>query len=155
VIFTPEHVQAILEGRKTQTRRICKPGEELYDGCVFGPIPAYRIKWTVGGTYAVQPGRTKPSVARIRILAIRQERLQDISEEDAEAEGCKATHPIISDEFGPQIPDPKPILARMRYAWLWDRINARKGTRWADDPLVWVLTFELVKDGALVERIGA
>jgi hypothetical protein len=78
---------------------------------------------------------------RIQITAIRRERIQDISEEDAKAEGlifepccgwCASTLRLYK---------PNPISA---YALLWDSINRTKGTRWADNPAVWVLTFKVV-----------
>lgn len=120
-----------------------------------------RLKWQVGRDYAVSPGRGKPGVwwqpsvqewcyqtsmhrrmgagycgyfpLRIRITAIRQERLQDISYDDARAEGAP-------DDYYCDCADP-----RLWYANLWSSINARKGTRWQDNPLVWVLQFEVVK----------
>jgi hypothetical protein len=45
-------------------------------------------KWEVGRSYALQPGRGKRAVGRIRITAIRYcERAGEISDEDARAEG--------------------------------------------------------------------
>jgi hypothetical protein len=62
--------QQALDGTKTQTRRTRPP-------CC-----------TVGQPVAVQPGRGKHAVGRIRVTAIRYcERAGDISEEDARAEG--------------------------------------------------------------------
>lgn len=146
----------IIEGRKTQTRRVCKLNEVLigfkpgthYAHCVAIanlvtppgadiPLTKLRLKWQRGRTYAVQPGRGKPAVARIRITDIRQERLQDISEDDARAEGYQPAPTVIAG-----------LVPGMPLAWyeqVWRRINKRKGTRWADNPLVWVLTFEAVR----------
>lgn len=47
----------------------------------------YRTKWQVGKSYAVQPGRGKPAIGRIRITGIRREDVRDISDEDTHAEG--------------------------------------------------------------------
>ncbi len=136
MIFTPEHVRMIAEGRKTQTRRIYKLGDNWTWGGVVGErygcmtihtvMQNGRMKWRVGNTYAVQPGRSKPATMRIRITAIRLERLQDISEEDVLAEGCES------------------VEGRSAYAELWNSINQRKGTRWQDNPYVFVLTFSPV-----------
>lgn len=173
-----KQIDEILSGQKTQTRRVVKPGEFVYqhgnqnpDGIwaidtVFTLIDnpekheyKDRIKWKVGRTYAVVPKRGKPGVwwsdlylgsvshplviekpdaatqayrietgwrpLRIRIVAIRREHLQDITEADAKAEG---------------------VSSKGEYAKLWNRINKRKGTRWSDNPLVWALTFEVVKE---------
>lgn len=88
----------------------------------------------------------------LEITDVRVERLQDISEEDAEAEGIEyAIRPfgdwklipgiwdfegLVND--GEQRCDPPPAI---KYAYLWNSINAKAGTRWADNPWVWVLTF--------------
>lgn len=92
---------------------------------------AGRLKWRVGRTYAVQPGRGQKAVARILITGIRRERVCDISEADVRAEGCVATeqHPIQA------------------FADLWDSIHTKPGTRWEDAVTVWVLEFELVGEG--------
>lgn len=104
--------QAILEGRKTQTRRRVKPGDmwstplsvvvigrdhgRVIDtipsgswpsGSVYAVYNGSRTVYAVGKTYAVQPGRSKPAIARIRITDIRREDVRQISEEDALAEG--------------------------------------------------------------------
>lgn len=68
-----DHIQQIISGEKTQTRR--KSGY-----------------YTVGQTYSIQPGRTKPGIPEGRILITnkREEwRLDEgiISESDAQAEG--------------------------------------------------------------------
>lgn len=172
MIFQSEHIQAIIEGRKTQTRRLVKPG----DFATHFILPDYdtgettiqsvqnheRLKWFWGKDYAVQDGRGKPGVQwcrakkhypaewtaeyidelgwnplRIRLLEIRQERVQDISEADARAEG-----------YPPKVFTPDEALISTGGWWyriLWDRINTRKGTRWDDNPDVWALTFEVTR----------
>ncbi len=140
-------------------------------GRVFSVLVGDRVKWQVGRDYAVVPGWAKPGVwwqsatqewitpgleqhlygagysgyhpLRIRILAIKQERLQDISEADAIAEGCKAIYFSVSGIPSRGNPYPKPIMARDEYARLWEEINGPKS--WTPDVLVWVLSFEVVR----------
>lgn len=77
----------VLNGQKSQTRRLVKPDE------VFNPThqrvihAAKRTVYQVGKTYAVQPNRGKKSVARILLTGLRQETPATISEADALAEG--------------------------------------------------------------------
>lgn len=74
MIFTPEHVRLIVEGRKTQTRRLVKPGEYMWmgiPGAVTGPPPKLNytevcrengsVRFAIEKTYAVQPGRGLPT----------------------------------------------------------------------------------------------
>jgi hypothetical protein len=133
--------ELVLDGTKTQTRRVVKDSEfeQYFHSGMFG-VPKYnddwivrvknpRLKWEVGKYYAVVPKRGKPGIGRIRLTEIRRERLQDITEEDAKAEGCEWDY----------------FTAREDYRLLWESINKRKGTRWEDNPEVWVLTFEVVE----------
>jgi len=81
-------------------------------------------------------------VGRIRITEIRRERLQDISCDDCLAEGIVE----IPNQWG--TPWYKGIggewkASRQAFAELWDIINKKPGTRWADDPPVWVISFTL------------
>ena len=88
--------QDVLAGRKTMTRRTAKPTDRPIPAppvdarvdAVYGPK---MLKWAVGRTYPVQPGRGKRAVGRIRIEEIRYcERAGEISEEDAYAEGFES-----------------------------------------------------------------
>jgi hypothetical protein len=67
----------------------------------------------------------------LEITGVRVERLQDISEEDAEAEGTK--YPA----GGPT------SCYCMGYSWLWESING-KGS-WDKNPWVWVIEFKRIK----------
>jgi hypothetical protein len=127
--------EKVLDGTKSQTRRIVKPGESplyLYsqadvpegaDGKILIVKSAGRTKWQLGLAYAAQPGRTKKAVGHIVIKSIRQERLQDVSGEDVRAEGFRT---------------------REEFHETWNKVHTKRGRRWEDSPLVWVLEFELV-----------
>ena len=78
----------------------------------------------------------------LEITAVRVERLQDISEQQALAEGIS---PLSSgrfhcgyDEEG-EVTSKSPITA---FAWLWNSINGEGG--WAANPWVWVVEFKRV-----------
>ncbi len=128
MIFKDDLCQKVLDGTKTQTRRLVKIGEYKYvrlNGEVFEVCDSNnRLKWHVGNSYAVQPGRGKKAVGRIGIIKIRIEPLNAITHDDAQAEGVGRN------------------LAA--FANLWDSIHP-KGKRWADNPEVWVLDFELAR----------
>ncbi|MGI8854587.1 MAG: hypothetical protein ACR2JW_02450 [Thermomicrobiales bacterium] len=88
--------QDVLAGRKTMTRRIAKPTDTAVMGGQHGDqVEAVRgpkmLRWAVGRTYPVQPGRGKHAIGRIRITAICYcERAGGISEEDSRAEGFES-----------------------------------------------------------------
>ncbi len=121
-----EYTMDLLEsGRKTQTCRLARPEEKAERG-KNGKIEAVtnkgRDKYRVGKTYAVQPGRGKPAVARIRLLGIEGKNIADVTTAEAKAEG-------YSD--------------RDEFLKVWREIHGEKQMK-AD---VWVLKFELVKSG--------
>jgi hypothetical protein len=84
-------------------------------------------------------GKLRPSifmprwVSRItlEIVKIRVERLQDISEEDADAEGVSFTR--FTGEA---------TSAREAYIGLWDSINDKRKFGWEVNPWVWVIEFK-------------
>jgi len=110
-------------------------------------------------SYTWEPGqspcRWRPSifmprwVSRItlEITNIRVERLQDISEEDAFAEGIddeseeynRAEHFQLG---GSQIQGGAPAI--FTFIGLWDSINAKRGYSWESNPWVWVIEFRRV-----------
>lgn len=70
-----DHIEQIIEGTKTQTRRIA------------GPLGA---NYQVGKTYAVQPGRGRRGISEGRILITKrwkEKRYELVNERDAQAEG--------------------------------------------------------------------
>jgi len=78
--------QQILDNNKTATRRVINPGEVLLENPTRLVVSG-RTKWQVGKSYAIQPGRRKKAVGRIEITGIYQERLGQMTAEDALAEG--------------------------------------------------------------------
>ena len=156
IIFSGPMVRAILEGHKTQTRRVCKlqafayvPQYGLYPPSPYG-VPGDRL-WvretfmaTLGGiVFAADGGdhygaggklKWKPSLfmprwasrLTLEIVNVCVERLQEISEDDAFAEGVN-TGDWLGDPVG-------------EYAKLWDSINAKRAP-WASNPWVWVVEF--------------
>ncbi len=81
----------------------------------------------------------------LELTAIRLERVQDISEEDAQAEGCMEDVRLIYDSAGPAAPvDYEGLYAAERFSDLWEKINGKHGFGWNVNPWVWVLEFKLV-----------
>lgn len=89
MIYAPENCDLILKGIKTQTRRPRKKGDiAMVDGVTIAVYRKDRLLWRVEKTYAMKPGRTKKSVGRILLTGIRLEKVGDISDDDAIAEGA-------------------------------------------------------------------
>jgi hypothetical protein len=91
--------QQVLDGTKTQTRRIVKTGMYTEVGLDEKIVAVYnsntRVRYRVGSTYAVQPGRAQSGIGRIRLLAIRQEDVRRISASDALAEGAASPREFL------------------------------------------------------------
>ena len=185
IIFSTPMVQAILEERKTQTRRIIKPqpndvqiiaGRRIWDPevieCPFGEagdllwVRETWLKYNLGGTnyfyykatsslnqvVGASPNELdwKPSIhlkkehARLwlQIENIRVERLQDISEEDAKAEGA----PGYTERNYPLAIHDKYPTAKQDFIRLWQDINGQDS--FSENPFVWVIEFkELSRTG--------
>lgn len=175
ILFTGEMVRAVLDGRKTQTRRVIKPQPGLLGPkdiplllyyCPYGQpgdrlwvreswsvdmsmdhlkpsdvpedsIVYYRANtdkdWERQSTGQVM-GKKRPSIfmprwasrINLEITDIRVERVQDITEEDAKAEGV---------DWYPA------MRANRLFQSLWDSINAKRGYAWDVNPWVWVVEF--------------
>lgn len=180
ILFSGEMVRAILEGRKTMTRRVIKPqpaGEWAAPGktaCPYGQ-PGDRLwvretwrktNWTDEpnrGEWRVfwratekedsrNNGLWRPSIHMPRwasrilleVVSVRVERVQDISEEDARAEGvewqnerpCWVNY-LDREDWSP--------TARDSFRTLWDSINAKRGYGWDANPWVWVVEFKKIE----------
>lgn len=73
----------------------------------------------------------------LEITAVRVERLNDISEEDAKAEGVAPSQHIIT---------PPEALYRVGFLKLWQSIYGEES--WSANPWVWVIEFRLAGDSA-------
>lgn len=71
----------------------------------------------------------------LKITDLKAERLQDISEADAKAEGT--TPSIVGDDLDH-------LKYRAGFMALWDSINAKRGYPWESNPWVWVIELERV-----------
>lgn len=206
ILFSTEMVKAILEGRKTQTRRMCKPQpysdlDERLDpvakGILLESLRTIRYKigqilwvretwaktgdnfhddWPGHGDFyyrandpfsEMEPNsptkgifRWRPSIFMPReacrifleVADVRIERLQEITEEDAKAEGITDVEFYPDEGFPLSIghmvgkDDGKTSLHTTRvkaYAALWESING-KGS-WEKNPWVWVISFKHIK----------
>jgi hypothetical protein len=184
ILFSGEMVRAILDGRKTMTRRVAKDfpvwantenyNAELLKGCPYGVsrdrlwvretwafnmfdiqlVDAFEIKYLAdshikrfpcGGRLTFDKYcdpkklyRNRPSIfmprwasrITIEIIDIRVEKLQDISEEDAKAEGVTPPYPTASH--------------KVEFQNLWNTINAKRGYSWDTNPWVWVIEFKVI-----------
>jgi hypothetical protein len=198
-------VRALLDGKKTQTRRLispqpdgpyvtCDPGDHKWyvDGgswisaCPHGirsdrlwvretwlefdadhqpPRTAYRADMTDLGEEFRQayirsgrPYRWRPSIhmprwasrITLEVEGVRIERLQQISETDARAEGTDALRGHFSEadivlaarNMDQGISDPRPL-----FGLLWERLHGKKAP-WQSNPWVWVVTFHRCEEKA-------
>lgn len=185
ILFSAPMVRAILEGRKTQTRRIIKRRglASLFhngwtDGYIMDPgnaewrqreivhavgdriwvREAFSYSWVVrddpdrrhlmpvwywadGNPDTGSWSRPKPSIHMPRwasritlgITDVRAQRLQEISEDDANAEGCIHHHDPAGD--GQNVIE--------QFSYLWEHIHGPGS--WEANPWVAAITFERVK----------
>jgi len=166
ILMSAPMVRAILEGRKTMTRRIVKPPKwsDAEHAGVDYPCPYgcagdrlwVRETWLPGGNIsylATSPGdgsvkfHWKPSIhmprrasrITLEVTGVLVERVQEISEADAKAEGCEATNCGMDGAEGPG------FSYRQTFRSLWDSINAKRGYGWDVNPHVWVVAFNQVQ----------
>ena len=192
ILFNGAMVRAILEGRKTQTRRVVKnlegrpanswtlhraagcadswssdsgwmgrcpygqPGDRLWvreafrEALGFETEPLsfcrYKASDPLADEHKWTPSIHMPRWASrilLEITAVRVERLQDISEADARAEGvtdggclnCGEPEPCACAQPAPD--------ARDSFCRLWQSINGPGS--WADNPWVWIVEFKRVQ----------
>lgn len=130
------------KGIKTQTRRVKKPNDKAlyHNGDIHAVYRNGRLLWQVGNEYAIQPKRTSKAIGYIRIDEIREEQLQNISPEDAMAEGCQCDSLM---EISQPIRD---MVAINWFKHLWNSIHRHDKYVWEANPDVWALVFEVVNE---------
>jgi len=191
ILFSGDMVRALLEGRKTMTRRVCKltlfdmelwianrysnnpnvkaacpygqPGDQLWvretwanlSKPEYPPEYIYRADPVEINEYEADGGKWRPSIFMTRkasridleTTAVRVERVHDISEEDAKAEGvcsgfeCDDIAAFMDKRFDPE----RESTFRLGFKHLWNFINAKRGYGWEVNPWVWVIEFKRIK----------
>lgn len=118
-----------------------KVGAPENDEFLYDDDPDYDICWPVKGEAIDLGWRVCPSIHMPRFASrltldltdVRVERVQDISEDDAKAEGA----PADTSDFAGYTPHVS------GFAYLWQTINAKRGYGWNANPWVWVLAFRV------------
>ena len=137
---------------------------EVQERCrsVVGPAvlftrPDHVIKRDgVGEGWVYRHARFMPRWAArsiVELTDVRVERVQDISEADAIAEGMIRASDLNNEYHGWHYSERwvsisvQSQTAKDAFSRLWDSINAARGYGWAVNPFVWALTFRRVEDG--------
>ena len=106
------------------------------------------ISTEAGAKAYTHPPVWKPSIFMPRwasrilleVTSRRHERLQDITEEDAIAEGIIECDNHTFDGGGPSMG----LSARMAFMRGWDSINGKRGP-WSSNPMIWKISFNVIK----------
>jgi hypothetical protein len=81
----------------------------------------------------------------LEVKNIRVERVQRITREDAFAEGVFAKPYSLSfDQLIPELKELYLDMALRLYPSVWDKINARRGYPWKNNPWVFIVCFEAI-----------
>jgi hypothetical protein len=134
-----EHAHDLLEGQRERTQYVYRAS--IHDDWMIYASQKYSYRWT--------PSLFMPKAAAriwLEITDIKIERLKDISEEDAKAEGVE----IIADGFKNYAKVPKIIStlkcfdkAYYSFLSLWESINGYESSEL--NPWVWVITFKKIE----------
>lgn len=125
--FKDELIHQITDNQKTVTRRLVALGDYMPPTGFHKEVRSAKgtLRFREDDVYAICNGRGKPAVGRIQLQSIRKERLQDITEAEAIAEGFES------------------VVAFRRY---WDNLYSQNGLNncWIDNPEVYRLAFKVV-----------
>jgi hypothetical protein len=80
----------------------------------------------------------------LEVTAVRVERVRDISEADARAEGAEALG-VPTGRYSSEGDAEERGSFRAGFAELWDSINAKRGYSWDTNPWVWVIEFRRIE----------
>ena len=158
ILFNTEMVQAILEGRKTQTRRIIKPvamglthengmparvppyepGDilwvrETWNNTVYGGKFCYKADFSYKEAFPWKPSIHMPKEAArifLKVVNVRPHRLLEISRQDAVKEGAN------------------PAAAVENFKAIWNGTLKKEAIPmygWDANPWVWVIEFERIR----------
>jgi hypothetical protein len=172
IIFSGPMIRAILEGKKTQTRRIMKPqpiGDETRP--VSEIKIAARCKYEPGGRlwvrekfatmdgcrfYAADKKPKQPvlfwrsgihmprHLCRIwlEIVAVRFERVQEITNADCVAEGIEPLGPELATRIQAGKFENRYSTVRQLYSEIWE--NMHGAGSWVANPWAWVVEFRRI-----------
>jgi hypothetical protein len=129
-------------GNRLWVRETWAPNDCECEGPCGCPWYVYRADdWAQSADPEEQP-RWRPSIymprtacrLTLELTAVRVERLQDVTDDDAFAEG------VLPNWTGPRHGQ-NPAPSGAAFAALWDSINGPRGFGWDANPWVWALTF--------------
>lgn len=103
---------------------------------------AYRIWYEADAPHQHGAGKLRPAIhmprwasrLTLRITDVRVQRLQEISEDDARAEGVRSNHNTLAETGFANNKD--------AFRALWAQINGQES--WDANPFVWALTFDVL-----------
>jgi hypothetical protein len=152
--------RGIQAGDRLWVREAWAPCDDIADGveraepvCIWYAADKTALRWEAGAdgkpepvkldTFAWrEPKRLKPSIhmprfasrITLEVVSVRAERLQEITETDAQAEGV-----TLPETWAPG----KDPTYRHHFAALWDSINGKKAP-WSANPWIWRVEFRRV-----------
>lgn len=137
-------------------RKLSTSNQEWFYKKKFEPEMAPHVVYLADYSKGAWPGAWKPSIHMPRVAArlflkvkdIRVERLMDITEENARAEGIEWTNegPLHAHYLNHDLNASMNFkTSKEAFSSLWDSIYAKRGNGWDVNPWVWVIEFERVE----------